>query len=258
MDGLSEATLRALSAKAAGMFAWTPRTVALPEPAKEAAKPKATRVVSKDALDWLYDLSQKPFQRTTVRDRLLGYSAYRAKKARDELEELGYVRRHVIPTGRRGGQLILEEITDEGYEHLAQMQVTARKPPGRGGYVHKFWQHRVAEWVMRNHEGAKVRIEDAGSGKSVDVSLFLPSQPDDKAKATAFEVLVNGEEKELTNVSRDLQSGYDEVVLCVDRWEAAERLREKIRKGLGEEVVRKVKFQLLAQFLERDIHLGDR
>jgi uncharacterized protein with HEPN domain len=92
-----------------------------------------------------------------------------------------------------------------------------------------------------------VKIEDAGSAKSVDVSVFLPSQQGEKA--VAFEILVTGENKELTNLLRDLEAGFDEVVLCVDSWQRLERLREKVLLELGEEKANRVKFQLLSQFI---------
>ncbi len=241
--------IAALSEEARSKFPWVPRVRAVAEVPKERPR-RVARMVSKDGLDWLVDLSQHPFRQTTVRDKMLGLSASRAKNARTELEELGFVRRHVVQSGKRGGQFVLEEITEAGYEHLAELQVPARKPAGKGGYAHKFWQHKVAEWLRDRYEGARVGIEDAGSGKSVDVSLFLPSQPAGAGKVIAYEVLVSGEEKELTNVREDLATGYDQVVMCVDSWERSERLKEKMGRGLRAAEVARVRFQLLSQFLE--------
>ncbi len=254
VDTASPEGIAVLSARAASRFTWAPRAVvAAEEPPKEKRRPRGLaggRHLSKDALDWLYDLCQHPFQRTTVRDRFLRLSAARAKRARDELEEAGLVKRHVVQTGRRGGQLVLEEVTEGGYEHLAQMQVAVKRPAGKGGYVHKFWQHRVAEKLGEMHDEARVGIEDAGSGKSVDVSFYFPSPHGETSKAVAYEILVKGEEKEVVNVRKDVESGFDEVVLCVDQWATAERLRERIRAELGAEMASKARFELLSQFLE--------
>jgi hypothetical protein len=236
------------------MFSWRPRVAAELRPRRE-AEPGERRaekrpLLSKDALMWLLDLMERPFMQTTLRDRLLSYSGWRAKKVRDELEGLGYVKRHEIATGRRGGQLALEEITEEGYALLAEIQVAVKRPRGKGGYVHKFWQHKVAEWARQNYEGARVRIEDdPGAHKSVDVAVYLARPVEGDERAVAFEVLVEGEGKELSNVAKDMEAGFDEVVICVERMEIAERLRGKVRDLLGPEISRRVKFHLLAQFL---------
>lgn len=253
MQTLSDEALADLSKAAAGRFSWTPRNVQEKDQSRKATnRAKGPGQLSKDALDWLYDLSHHPFRQTTVRDRLLGFSAYRAKMVREQLEELGYVQRHVIGTGKRGGQFVLEEINDAGYEYLAQVQVPARKPPGKGGYVHKFWQYKVADWLKRNHEGARVKIEDPGSGKSVDVTLYLPSRDGEREKAVAYEINVhNALDDETGNGLKDLETGeFDQVVMCVDHWDRLESLKEKMMEGLGQEKASRIEFRLLAQFLD--------
>lgn len=235
-----------LSKVAQHYFTWTPRARAPVEQVRVEVKPAAEGLPSRDALEWLYDLAQHPFRQTTVRDRLLGLSGYRAVKAREELEARGLVRRHVVQIGKT--RFVLEEVTEQGYEFLARMQVNLRRPPGKGGYIHKFWQHKVAAWLQREYEGARVKIEDAESGKSVDVSCVM--QTKEGRKAIAYEIFITGEEKEVANIRKDLESGFDEVVICLGQAERMERMGERVRRELGEEVAKKVKIAFLSQFLD--------
>ena len=164
---------------------------------------------------------------------------------RTALEKDGLIRLQRIRTGLRGGQITLTELTDRAYGLLASYKVAAKRPAGRGGFEHGFWQHTAHAWAERKGYGTK--IEEEVSGKAVDVGVTTDSQ------RIAVEVMMEGLDKELTNVAKDLEAGWDRVWLCAVKEEALERLRAKILDVFGSELLEngRVRFLRLSEFLEK-------
>ena len=145
-----------------------------------------------------------------------------------------------LKNGRKGGQPLLVEVTPLGWEVLKKYGVNVQKPRGKGGFLHKAFQHFIARYFAV--EGWLTTIEDGSSGKYVDVGLVRNDQ------RIAVEVLVKGEVKELSNVAKDLED-WDAVILCCDAAETIERMKKRITAEFGIDILSQVRFRLLSDFI---------
>jgi len=216
-------------------------------PAGEVGQAPAPRdhEISKAKLDYLVWCAEEPFLFVTARDRKHGISSGTGNAYRTELAAEGLLRLHRIRTGRPGGQVLVTEVTEEGYRLLERFQAKVQRPRGRGSFEHKFWQHVIHVWAV--NQGYSSMIEQEVAGKAVDVGQVWG------AERVAGEVVVEGLEKELKNLEKDLQVGWDRVVLCAVDKSTLDQLRELIVEKLGPELVegrQRVRFVRLASFLE--------
>lgn len=200
--------------------------------------------IAKAKLDYLVMCAKEPFSAVSARDKKHGISAGRGNAYRQELTAEGLLRLHRINTGRRGGQIQLTEVTNEGYKLLERYEVKVGRPAGRGGFEHRFWQQKVHEWAIRRGYPATIELEVMG--KAVDVGVIWEEE------STAVEVVVEGIDKELKNIGKDAESGWSKTVLCAVKQETLARLREKVLDEFGEELIQqgKVRFVPLSKFLE--------
>ena len=178
--------------------------------------------LSKRNLDYLQRIAEEPFLAVTERDRREGISAWMGNRIRQELADAGLIRLHQVNTGIRGRRITLTEPTDRGYQLLEALQVKVERPKGNGGFVHQFWQHTIYMWAVK--QGYPARIEEALHEKRVDVGVEW------QEKRCAVEVVMEGLEKELSNLKRDLDDGWDQVIFCAEQEETLERLRKMIEE----------------------------
>lgn len=193
-------------------------------------------------LDYLRVIANDQLMPTAERYQAQGLSAGKGDALTSQLVQRKLVEKVKVPTGRKGGQITLLEITSTGREMLERFGVKVNLPGGKGGLRHQYFQNKIAEWVRANHPDAKAVIEDASSGKAVDVS-FVQS-----GKRIAIEVLVNGIDKEMSNVEKD--SDYDEVWLVAETQEQLTRLKEKVEAAFDAEQRAKLRFEHIAAFLK--------
>jgi len=201
--------------------------------------------LSKEEIDYLVAIASRPFLPVTERDEHLRISKGRGFKMRQNLEAEGLIRTHRLATGRRGGPLAVLELTDRAYALLDDLEVRYERPRGHGSYCHKFWQHRILAFARAR--GWPARIEDSRTGgKSVDVSVKW------EERHTAVEVVIEGIEKEIGNLARDLDAGYDRVIFCAADDKTLVRLKKLIEKHFGTDLLTsgRVAFLKLATFLE--------
>jgi hypothetical protein len=217
---------------------------AVTEGAREEAPPPKEPEISKALLDYLVSCAREPFLSATERDRRLGIPAGTGNAYRGELERRGSLKLHRLQTGRRGGRVLGTEVTESGHGLLARFGAAVGKPRGRGSYEHKYEQWVIHQWGEAR--GYRSVIEHEVAGKAVDVYQVW------EGEKVALEVVMEGLDKELRNVERDLEAGFDRVVLCAVGRETLGRLRAKVVDKLGEELVLsgKVRFVRLASFLD--------
>jgi len=167
----------------------------------------------------------------TDRDKRLGFSGYKGDSLRARLAQRNMVAAHKIFTGKRGGQMTLLETTPEGWKYLNSIKAGVDPVSGKGGFLHKYYQHKLKARLA--DEGCNAKIEDASSGKAVDVSAEIDGEN------IAFEILVNGVTKEQDNILSDAES-YDRIVMLVQdekqraelaEWTGAqdENVRDKVQ-----------------------------
>lgn len=201
--------------------------------------------LSKEEIDYIVNVADKPFLWASDREKRLGVSSGKGKKIRAHLESGGYITGHQVVTGKKGRPPVLTELTDRAYALLDSLRVKYERPRGHGSFVHKFWQHAICEWARRN--GWPARIEDSRLGeKSVDVSV------DQEARKTAYEVLVEGARKEIGNLVGDVETGWDEVVFCAADDDTLKNLKALLEEDYGRDMflMERVKFMRLGRFLE--------
>ncbi len=156
-------------------------------------------------------------------DRLDSLSDYKARDIRQQLIDTGpgLIRIHQIKVGKKGAPLSVVEITEAGYHLLAKLGLKCDPPVGHGSLEHKFWQWTIFRSLINSHQA---QIEKWLNGKSVDVAVEWDE------KKCAIEIALEDMEKELNNLVRDLEAGWDRIVFCAITEKEINRLRNEIGK----------------------------
>lgn len=111
----------------------------------------------------------------------------------------------------------LLEITERGREHLEE-QGTEVKHEGRGGVVHRYWQHLIKDLFEEAGWTAKTELFDA----DVYVNLDGPE--------LVVEVAMENAPREVEHVQAHVEQGFDHVwVACRN-----EEVRDGMKKRLEE------------------------
>ena len=203
----------------------------------------------KDLITYLERVAETPFMPILDRDHELGLSRYKGNKLRAELADAGLVKPHKVNTGRRSGQKVLLEVTHAGYLLLSSFGVRAKRPRGRGGFAHKYYSHALKHYAEQRWAGCVATVEDASYGRPADVTVKVPqADSGGQERLIAFEMFVTGEEKELTGIAKDADI-YDRVIVCAVSQSELEALMRRAHRSLGEELLRKVDFGLVSEYL---------
>ncbi|MFQ6027443.1 MAG: hypothetical protein ACE5Q6_08125, partial [Dehalococcoidia bacterium] len=193
--------------------------------------------------------AENPFLPALQRDQALSLSKYKGSTVRQRLLEAGFIRLHKVSTGTRSGQIVLQEITEAGYDLLASMKIRVSKPKSRGGFLHKYYCYKLKEFAEVTWQGSEVRIEDGSLGKYADVTVRMPAvSGEQKQRVIAFEVYMTGEAKEIRGIAKGMEV-FDQVVVCAESSTALDSLKRKTIDALGSEIVEKVSFNLLSQYV---------
>lgn len=198
-------------------------------------------------VSYLRDIAEHPFAPALERDQRLSLSRYKGNLLRQRITETGLATLHRVSTGTRSGQLALLELTGEGKALLASVKVAVRHPRGRGSFIHRYYQHRLAEYAQRVWPAASVEVEShtPGSGRYADVAV-RPSGED--AQTTAFEVFITGEEKEIRGLAEDLKL-FGRVILCAETPEAIDSLKARATAVIPAPELERVTFSVIGPYL---------
>lgn len=223
------------------------------EPTTEQQKALFTHYnLAKADLDYLEFLAQHPFLPIGELDRIDSLSDYKAHLIRQRLMDTGpgLIQIHRISTGKKGGPISTIELPAHALQLLDRLQIKYPQPIGHGGPEHKFWQHTIYRWAIE--QGHVPRIEYWLNGKSVDVGIEWDE------KKVVLEVALEDMEKEMSNLVKDLEAGWDQVVFAGLTDKELNRLRNEIAKRFGSKLLdsNKVAFMKLSTFLEREKHEG--
>lgn len=219
------------------------------EPTSESVAPDPTPALDNRLVRYLQDISEHPFSPALERDERLGHSKYQGVQVRRALSDQDLVRSHRVSAGKRSGQLTLLELTSAGEEQLRSVGVRVRRPKGRGGFLHRYYMHRLAEYAQRTWPDATVELERRadGSERYPDVTVLIPTD-DESVRSIALEVFMTGETKELRGLAQDVEL-FDEVYLCAETAEIADSLRKKAERSIPSEQLAKVTFSPIGPFL---------
>jgi DNA helicase HerA-like ATPase len=209
--------------------------------------------VDRKLMEYLEHTARSPFIPALQRDEMLKLSRYKGSLLRQRLTKLGWIRQHKANTGRKSGQLTLLEVTEAGYEFLASVKARVERPRGRGGFLHKYYAYKLKEYAEATWPSCDARIEDASQGRPADVTVRIPGPPQ---RVIALEIFMTGEAKEIRGIARDIEL-FDRVIVCAASPGALESLQARARDTLGEELLQKVEFHLISQYLMNEGPTGE-
>lgn len=167
--------------------------------------------VSEDANRLLEDIVENPFKPLTQRYNRFS-SAYKGNKAKNELVDQGVVIERNVK-GQDGKRKLLQ-LTEKGRDY-AERQDLETKHRGRGGIIHRYWQHQVKEAFEETGWPAFLEKFDADVYVNMDTSEL------------AVEVAMGDNPREIKHVEDHLERGF--VV-----WVAARN--KEIRDGLKQRI----------------------
>jgi hypothetical protein len=167
----------------------------------------------------------------------LGSSSSTSDKYFKELVLRGLVNAHKVGLGRGKGVMLLYEITEKGMDYARMNKFTV---PGKGNFVHKFWQHIIASFYR--NLGCESEVEKRFGSKNVDVGIQIEN------KKIAVEIELSPDHL-IQNVEKDLEAGCDEVIIAVSSQAKADSYRKKIKEH-DEKLLSKVEMKVLSEFLD--------
>jgi hypothetical protein len=192
--------------------------------------------LSESGRRFLRDVLDNPFRSLT--DRYSDFSStYMGNKAKTELIEEGVVFERSVRTGN--GQRKLLELTEKGRNHAKRELDLQVEQSGRGGVVHRYWQHRVKE--MFEEAGWEAFLETFDADVYVNFGSW----------ELAVEIALGDNPREIEHVEKHLDKGFEAVwVLCRSQ-DVLEGLKQRLEEnGLLDE---RVVFRLLRELNGEDI-----
>ncbi|MCY4730464.1 ATP-binding protein [Natronomonas gomsonensis] len=190
--------------------------------------------VSERAERLVRDIVENPFRSVTERYEDFS-SRYQGDKAKKELLDKELVEEKSAKV--KQGRVKLFELTDRGEDVVEDLDVEFERS-GRGGVVHRYWQHRVSDSL--EEEGLNTVIEKSHADVYVNVD----------GEAVAVEVAMGRNDREVEHISDRLDKKFDRVVtLCRN-----ESIKGFIENRISDIDVstEQVEIRLLRQFLNRD------
>lgn len=221
-------------------FAWTP----LPEPKPKEQKKRDPNEVTREMEKYLEICACNQWYTETQHDREMNFPQAKGNRIRQELKDAGLLEEHQVRTGRRGGTIKIAIPSNAGYEYLDRRKIGYTPLRGNGSIQHKFWQHKIAEWLRK--KGWRAEIEMNLGNKQVDVGCVMPGLIE---RRVAYEVVWDDDlDKEVSNLVKNLEDSWEHVVFCVLDDETSRALVQKLGESVSESDDR-FEVRLLKEFL---------
>jgi DNA-binding MarR family transcriptional regulator len=180
----------------------------------------------------LADVVEDEFMPLTARYELFA-DREEGVAAKDELVSAGLVAERTVK-GIQAGKRVLLELTEAGREYVDEETELEVEQEGRGGVVHRFWQHQI-----------KAVIEEAGWSASLEASDADIWTVMDGTEL-AVEVAMGDNEREVDHVDKHLEQGFDTIWIACPTQEIENGLEMRLADhGVRDAVV----FKRLAEFL---------
>jgi len=187
--------------------------------------------LSSEAVRLLEDVVENPFK--PLSDRYERFSSsYQGNKAKNTLVDEGVVIERNIRS--QEGKRKLLELTDKGRDYVEKSLGLEVKHRGRGGVVHRYWQHRIKQLFEEAGWTAELEMFDA------DVYVNLHDSE------LVVEVAMGNNQREIEHLEKHLDTGFDSIWIACRNEEIRDGLQQKIEeKGLEDD---RVVFRLSRQF----------
>ncbi|WP_236544811.1 ATP-binding protein [Salinirussus salinus] len=188
--------------------------------------------VSNEANRLLKDIVENPFKPLT--ERYEGFSStYKGNKAKNELVDQGVVIERNIKA--QDGKRKLLQLTEKGRDYAESLDLEV-KHRGRGGIIHRYWQHQVKEAFEEQGWDAFLEKFDA------DIYINMGNTE------LVVEVAMGDNPREIEHVQQHLESGFDAVWVAARNQEVLDGLKQRTEEqGLD---LDRVAFRLVREFRE--------
>lgn len=204
------------------------RTESVPE--KEILEDPTEVELSTEAKRLLEDVVENPFKPLT--DRYQDFSSsYKGNKAKNELVEQGVVVERKV-TNDEDRKLL--QLTEKGREHAQNLDLDV-KQEGRGGVVHRYWQHFIRDAFEQASWHAFVEKFDA------DVYVNMGNME------LVVEVAMGDNPREIRHLEKHMEKDFIVWIACRNN-EIQEGLKQRMKEnGLDPD---QAVFRLLREFRE--------
>lgn len=157
-----------------------------------------------------------------------------------EMESLGMVETVTLSFGKKGSPTTFLLVKDRGAEYLGAKPQDVRLP-GKGSSGHVLTQNIIARRMKE--QGRNAVVEHCMNGKSADIAEFKSGE------TIAYEIETEPNEHVAENIKRDLEAGFDKVVVVSNNASHQNEIRDKTYRGVDWNAMTKVEFRLLREFL---------
>jgi len=195
------------------------------------------RKIWKDILKIIDD--EKFISQTQLYEKT-GISPYFCRRLVKEMESLGMIELVTLGFGKRGNPTSFLILKDKASEFLGKKPEDLRLS-GKGSVAHVLVQNLLARKMKES--GKNVMIEYSMNGKSVDIAEFAGNS------TIAYEIEMEPNDHIAENIKRDLEAGFDKVVVIAQNVALQNEIRDKAYQGVDWTAMTKVDFKLLREFL---------
>ncbi len=168
-------------------------------------------------------------------------SPWHLRKVLNQMERQGMIELCQVNLGTRGNPKTYVTLRPKGAEFVGVNYDDVRLP-GKGSTEHAILQNLLAE-AMKD-SGKTVEVEYHVNGKSVDIAEH------DNHRSTAHEIELEPSHSHVAeNITKDLEAGFDEVVIITRNQIGQNEAKNLIYKMISWERISKVNFRLIREFL---------
>ncbi|MDZ7688620.1 MAG: ATP-binding protein [Halobacteriales archaeon] len=172
--------------------------------------------VSDEGRQLLKDVIENPFRKLTERYTEFP-SRYKGNMAKDELLDKGIlVERHVQT---KDSKRKLLQLTEQGRKYAQNELDLEVEDDGRGGIVHRYWQHRIRDAFEKKGWHAFVEKFDA------DVYVNMGNAE------MVVEVAMGNNPREVEHVKQHLDTGFDAVWIVARNQEILDGLKRRLEEN---------------------------
>jgi len=199
-------------------------------------EPDTELSLSGTAVHMLEHVIENPF--VPLSDRYEEFSStYKGNQAKDELVENGVVVERKVRQGNAKRKLL--ELTERGREFAETELSVETRHQGKGGIIHRYWQHRIKEAFEEAGWTAEIEVFDS------DVYVNM-----DKLEL-AIEVAMGINTREIEHVKQRLDHYFAALwIVCRN-----EEVRDGIKQRLSEQdqLTENIAFRLVREFSDAEL-----
>jgi hypothetical protein len=182
---------------------------------------KVEETVSELEENVIKDIVKFPYSGVVERYKRLGLSRRKGNACKKSLVSKGILETERICDGNR--ILVMLKLTAKGKKLAKDVGEKIKGSPRNGGMEHKYWKNKLAEHFKA--KGWKVTPEyPIGGGKTIDLLI------EKEGKRIPVEIETGGTDPRY-NIQKDIEAGFDYVIIAAPGREALAKIQSKITKS---------------------------